>query len=211
VPAASPPKPAAPGPHDAPTSHNPHDAPTNPSKKTSEIAHTELAKGDLAIPAAPRRATPAAGVERIADPAPRRTTPLGGVEKIQDPKSGPIRAASAPTAPMPPGPVKIEDPGGDAEALIDQGRLDDALGAYRAASKKSPSERAHRAGIELVEGLKALENRDRMEAAQRFEAALELDPSNERAARELAEMRRMATNERKGLLSRLMGKKEGPP
>ena len=50
--------------------------------------------------------------------------------------------------------------------------------------------------------------RDRLEAAQRFEAALEIDPSNERAARELAEMRRQATNERKGLLSRLMGKKE---
>ena len=50
--------------------------------------------------------------------------------------------------------------------------------------------------------------RDRLEAAQRFEAALEIDPSNERAARELADMRRQATNERKGLLSRLMGKKE---
>jgi hypothetical protein len=53
-----------------------------------------------------------------------------------------------------------------------------------------------------------LNQRDRLEAAQRFEAALEIDPSNERAARELAEMRRQATNERKGLLSRLMGKKE---
>ena len=50
-----------------------------------------------------------------------------------------------------------------------------------------------------------------LEAAQRFESALEIDPSNERAARELADMRRQATNERKGLLSRLMGKKEGPP
>jgi hypothetical protein len=37
---------------------------------------------------------------------------------------------------------------------------------------------------------------------------LELDPSNERAARELAEMRRIATNDRKGLLARLLGKKE---
>jgi tetratricopeptide (TPR) repeat protein len=123
-----------------------------------------------------------------------------------------MRMASAPTAPMPPGPVKIEnDNASDPDLLIDQGRLDDALAAYRAASKKQPNERALRAGIELVEGLKALEHRDRMEAAQRFEAALELDPSNERAARELAEMRRQATNERKGLLSRLMGKKEGPP
>ena len=63
----------------------------------------------------------------------------------------------------------------------------------------------------MTEGLLALAQRDRLEAAQRFEAALELDPSNERAARELAEMRRQATNERKGLLSRLMGKKEPSP
>ena len=32
--------------------------------------------------------------------------------------------------------------------------------------------------------------------------------AHDAAARELAEMRRMATNERRGLLSRLMGKKE---
>jgi hypothetical protein len=56
--------------------------------------------------------------------------------------------------------------------------------------------------------MRALSARDRLEAAQRFESALELDPANERAARELAEMRRLATNERKGMLSRLLGKKE---
>jgi Tfp pilus assembly protein PilF len=65
-----------------------------------------------------------------------------------------------------------------------------------------------KAGIELAEGMRALAQRDRLEAAQRFELVLELDPSNERAARELAEMRRQATNERKGLLTRLLGKKE---
>jgi len=75
-------------------------------------------------------------------------------------------------------------------------------------AKKTPADRTFRAGIELCEGLKSLALRDRLEAAQRFEAALEIDPSNERAARELAEMRRLATNERKGLLTRLMGKKE---
>ena len=78
-------------------------------------------------------------------------------------------------------------------------------------AKRQPQDRTYRAGIELCEGLQALAQRDRLEAAQRFEAALELDPSNERAARELADMRRQATNERKGLLSRLMGKKEPPP
>ncbi len=113
-----------------------------------------------------------------------------------------------PTAPTPP-PMPIQ-PGDTAavDELIDAGKFDDALAAFRVLAKKHPSERVYRAGIELAEGLKALAARDRLEAAQRFEAALEIDPSNERAARELAEMRRHATNERKGLLSRLMGKKE---
>jgi len=97
---------------------------------------------------------------------------------------------------------------GALEAMLDAGRFDEALSAYRVLSKRHPQDRTLRAGIELCEGLAALAQRDRLEAAQRFEAALEIDPSNERAARELAEMRRQATNERKGLLSRLMGKKE---
>jgi hypothetical protein len=94
------------------------------------------------------------------------------------------------------------------EELLDRGRLDEALAGYRLMTKRHASDRNVRAGIELCEGLLALGARDRLEAAQRFETALEIDPSNERAARELAEMRRLATNERKGLLSRLMGKKE---
>jgi hypothetical protein len=94
------------------------------------------------------------------------------------------------------------------DGLLDAGRFDEAVAAYKMLAKKHPSERHYRAGLELVEGLRALGQRDRLEAAQRFEAALEIDPSNERAARELAEMRRQATNERKGQLSRLMGKKE---
>jgi DnaJ-domain-containing protein 1 len=94
------------------------------------------------------------------------------------------------------------------EDLLDQGRLDEASTGYKLMAKKHPNDRSVRAGVEVCEGLRALAARDRLEAAQRFEAALEIDPSNERAARELAEMRRQATNERKGLLSRLMGKKE---
>ncbi|MDB4955055.1 MAG: hypothetical protein JWO36_2624, partial [Myxococcales bacterium] len=95
--------------------------------------------------------------------------------------------------------------------LLDEGKLDEALGAYKVQSRKYPNDRVYRAGIELCEGLRSLIARDRLEAAQRFETALEIDPSNERAARELADMRRQATNERKGLLSRLMGKKESSP
>jgi hypothetical protein len=94
------------------------------------------------------------------------------------------------------------------EELVDQGRLDEALAGYRLLTKRHASDRNVRAGVELCEGLLALAARDRLEAAQRFETVLEIDPSNERAARELADMRRQATNERKGLLSRLMGKKE---
>jgi len=95
-----------------------------------------------------------------------------------------------------------------AEALLAAGEYDNAMRAYQLAARKDPGDRNAKAGIELVEGLRALTVRDRLEAAQRFEAVLELDPNNERAARELAEMRRIATNERKGLLGRLLGKKE---
>ena len=106
-----------------------------------------------------------------------------------------------------PPPVLTESGDGDAiEEMLDAGKLDDALVAYKVLAKKYPSDRTFRAGIELCEGMRAMAQRDRLEAAQRFETALETDPSNERAARELAEMRRQATNERKGLLTRLMGK-----
>ena len=104
-----------------------------------------------------------------------------------------------------------EDPKVDfrsADGLLEAGRYDEALAVFKIYTRKNPGDRTARAGIELAEGLRALAQRDRMEAAQRFESVLEIDPTNERAARELAEMRRMATNERRGLLSRLMGKKE---
>lgn len=108
----------------------------------------------------------------------------------------------------PPVLTEVSD-GNPFDRLLDDGKFDEALAAFKVLAKKYPTDRSFRAGIELAEGLKALAQRDRLEAAQRFEAALEIDPSNERAARELAEMRRQATNDRKGLLTRLMGKKEG--
>jgi tetratricopeptide (TPR) repeat protein len=94
------------------------------------------------------------------------------------------------------------------EQLLDAEAYDEALATFKSLAKRSPQDRHVRAGIELCEGFLAFAARDRLEAAQKFEAVLEIDPSNERAARQLAEMRRQATNERKGLLSRLMGKKE---
>jgi DnaJ-domain-containing protein 1 len=174
-----------------------HDAPTNPSTKTSELANNELAKAELAVPVE----KPLTDRERGFEPT-RPLTPPAGVSTDRLPPTGTRRLPTGPTAE----PVDASV----IEALVEMGKIDDALLQYKTLAKKHPQDRGVRAGIELCEGLKALELRDRLEAAQRFEAALELDPSNERAARELAEMRRQATNERKGLLSRLMGKKEPP-
>jgi curved DNA-binding protein CbpA len=164
-----------------------YDAPTNPSDKSAAIASTQLARPE---------------------------DQPGGVPSahVVDRKSGPVRRPQPATALIPSQQVPIAsgEDGASYDALVDQGKLDEALAGYRAAAKRNANDRGARAGIELIEGLRALAARDRLEAAQRFEAALEIDPSNERAARELADMRRQATNERKGLLSRLMGKKEGP-
>jgi hypothetical protein len=119
-----------------------------------------------------------------------------------------VMADRRPSQSQPPGAATESAELAALEDLIDQGRLDEALAGYRLIGKRQAGDRNVRAGVELCEGLLALAARDRLEAAQRFETVLEIDPSNERAARELAEMRRQATNERKGLLSRLMGKKE---
>ena len=142
----------------------------------------------------PSGKTPGVGIPRMVTEPVARNTPSQGVR---------VTPATVPPAPTEPKPS--EDP---IEDMLDQGKFDEAVVAYKIAAKKNPSDRASRAGVEVAEGLRAIAQRDRLEAAQRFEAALEIDPSNERAARELADMRRQATNERKGLLTRLMGKKE---
>jgi hypothetical protein len=202
-----PPPPPKPSVHETPTAQGPHDAPTNPSPKVAELAHTELAKGDFAVPIEKQS-------ERGFEPT-RPHTPVSGVPT--DKMSSTAQAQSSQTASQlgrrgqttTPLPEPVDTTA--VEALVEEGKLEEALTQFKVLAKKHPANKELRAGIELCEGLKALAIRDRLEAAQRFEAALELDPSNERAARELAEMRRQATNERKGLLSRLMGKKEPPP
>jgi hypothetical protein len=191
--------------HETPTA-NPHEVPTNQSGRSAELAQTQLAKSadDLAVPVAP--IDPRGATSRV--PTPPRGNPA--VTDKLNPSS--IAATDKLATPPPKKSAGVDgSETGVLEALIEEGKLDEAIAGYRTLSKKHPSDKSVRAGIELVEGLRALGQRDRMEAAQRFEAALELDPSNERAARELADMRRQATNERKGLLSRLMGKKEPPP
>lgn len=166
--------------------------PTAPPAKVSTVPPATRPAADVRRPSGERGSGPPATTPTSEPPRvpPRRAATEGGS----------ARAGTAP-APEPVDSSALEE-------LLDQSKLDEALAGYKTMAKKHPQDRTLRAGIELCEGLQALAARDRLEAAQRFEAALEIDPSNERAARELAEMRRQATNERKGLLSRLMGKKE---
>lgn len=117
--------------------------------------------------------------------------------------AAPMAVASNPTAP-----TAMPTRGSAADGYLDSGDYDKALALYRAALRANPTDENALAGVELAEGYKALGMRDRLEAAQRFEAVLEIDPSNERAARALADMRTAAANERKGMMSKLMGKKE---
>lgn len=140
---------------------------------------------------------------------PRQTTAPRGSQ--QPAERSPSAPAPGPQGSPPPAPSSTAAslPGADldrAAALLEDGSYEEALALYAVAARREPANRQARAGIELGEGLRALAQRDRLEAAQRFEAVLEIDPTNERAARELAEMRRQATNERKGLLTRLLGK-----
>jgi tetratricopeptide (TPR) repeat protein len=93
------------------------------------------------------------------------------------------------------------------EQLLEAGRYDEAFQAFDAAARSNPGDRSGRVGRELARGFQRLAEGDRLAAAQCFEAALEIDPMNERAARELAAMRRAATDARRGLLGKLLGKK----
>ena len=92
----------------------------------------------------------------------------------------------------------------DAKPLIERNRYTDAAGLFNLASRRDRENSAAQAGVELAEGLRALAAGDRLEAAQRFEAVLDLHPANEVAAQELAKMRRHSSNQRQGLLAQLM-------
>ncbi len=178
------------------------------AKALAAVGARPVVKVPTLRPTAPMPAIPAAP-PKIPPPPPRPTaapTP-GGTDATVSGRAPETERRPMQVAP----PTLAEDIKVDfraADGLLDAGRYDEALAVFKIYTRKNPSDRTARAGIELAEGLRALAQRDRLEAAQRFEAVLEIDPTNERAARELAEMRRMATNERRGLLSRLMGKKE---
>ncbi|MGE0396790.1 MAG: DnaJ domain-containing protein [Kofleriaceae bacterium] len=214
----------------APTGQVPVLPPPPQARPFTDVQPTTRPGEAPPVPAVPPRiTTPARGIPAVTTPLPSKppATPPR-VPSVRESQPIPTVSASGSqgmkrpdTAPPPPPlqtnrspvpnapPVLSADAGENPiEDMIDAGRYDEALAAYKVMAKKNPADRTYRAGIELCEGLRALQQRDRLEAAQRFEAALEIDPSNERAARELAEMRRLATNERKGLLTRLMGKKD---
>jgi tetratricopeptide (TPR) repeat protein len=161
------------------------------------------APAPIAIPPAPPRKPPASPAAAATPSQPIKPEALFDTTAAPPVPSGatPIE----PEARRPPSPGATFT---NAALLIEQGRYQEAIAVYTLVRKRNPGDRIARAGIELCEGLKSLAQRDRLDAAQRFETVLELDPTNERAARELAEMRRQATNDRKGLLARLLGKKE---
>jgi tetratricopeptide (TPR) repeat protein len=141
-------------------------------------------------------------------PPPRPAPPLPSSSQLPPPPGAAGSGARGATGAVPVIKAISDVESAHLEQLLDAEAYDEALATFKSLAKRAPGDRQVRAGIELCEGFLAFLARDRLEAAQKFEAVLEIDPSNERAARQLAEMRRQATNERKGLLSRLMGKKE---
>jgi tetratricopeptide (TPR) repeat protein len=199
--------------------------PPPPARPATDFANTARTSFDAATsrpaepPKIPAAAKPTEPPPRAASmpiprvtPEPPRGSPNVTVPMAQGQAFPQTKVSSSssmkPALGTEPPPVVDGSDANHLDELLDAGKFDEALAAYRVLAKKQPQDRTFRAGVELCEGLKSLAARDRLEAAQRFEAALEIDPSNERAARELADMRRQATNERKGLLTRLMGKKE---
>jgi hypothetical protein len=90
------------------------------------------------------------------------------------------------------------------DRLLDDKKFSEALTVARAEARRLPGDKQAKANVELCHALQALEEGDRMAAAEHFEATMELDPENERAIRGVAEIRRRATEERKGFLGRLL-------
>ena len=150
--------------------------------------------------------TPAAAAEQTRVPKrPDTDTPDLVEDVLDDPGRGPISIGTE-TPPAAPAAKAASSGDSKLDKLIDEGRYDNALALYRVATRKNPGDPKAQAGVELCEGLKALAEGDRLEAAQRLEAVLELDPENERALRAVADIKRRATEERKGFLTRLLRK-----
>lgn len=192
------PKPAA-GPHDAPADQTAHsEAPAAATGPTSDSVRR-------AIPPPPPSADTRTPVETPAD-APRSTDtasqPAVSASPAKPDQSG-TKAGTRNKAGENP-----DSPYARGNALLDGGDYSEAIKVFKVAYRRNPGDQQAKIGLELAEGMKALADRDRLEAAQRFEYVLEMDPDNPRAARVLAEMRRQATEERKNLLSRLLKQRD---
>lgn len=148
-------------------------------------AQTNPVRRTTTPPPIPRPTTPPPIARTTTPPPVARTTtppPVAGAE-TPAPESGPI------------------------DKLLREHRYSEALKLAKAAAVRDDGNKA-RAMVELCEGLRALAEGDRMEAAERLEVVLELIPDNEHAIRGLAEIRRRVTEERKGFLGRLLNKKD---
>ncbi|WP_428261159.1 hypothetical protein [Haliangium sp.] len=189
----------------------PHgELPTKPvPDEVDAVAASSASTGAAPAPAA-AEAAPAPESTPVAEAAPTpEPTPVA--EAAPEPAPEP-EAAPTPVAEATPEPAAAERPllglagaprFSEAIECLDAGKYKEATSLYKVARRRDPDDVGARAGVELSEGLRYLAERDRLEAAQRFEAVLELDPDNGRAKAELAEIRRQVAEERKAALVRL--------
>ncbi len=96
----------------------------------------------------------------------------------------------------------------ESDRLLQAGHHDQAVVGFEGVLARDPQNRGARIGRLLALGLKQLAAGDRALAAPYFESVLEIDPRHERAGRELATIRRSATENRRGLLAKLLGRKQ---
>lgn len=196
------------------------DAPTRratgygPEPETARIARME-------VPAAAYREEPPASEPHVLKrPPPPIPTLPPAVAKLRSKTSPGVRTGTVapPRTPTPPPvPITHDDPTPSPASLpepespedfLSANRLPEALAGFHRRVKASVDDRAARVGVELVEGLIARDRGDRFEAAQRFEAALAIDPHDARAAYELTEIRRAVVEARLAGLTKLVEKKD---
>jgi DnaJ-domain-containing protein 1 len=188
-PAPSPPSSSPPTP--------PAAAPSSPSPRPATPAPARQAPRSATLPGVPGAPPPLPVAA-----APRPAQRLSASELFDD-----MDGTGAPAAAPPPVTLAETEASAEGERLLQAGRHDEALAAYEAILRATPGNRVARVGRELARGLKLAAAGDGLTAAPYFETVLEIDPLNEVASRELGAIRRAATDSRKGLLSKLLGRK----
>ncbi len=147
---------------------------------------------------------------RLSDPVLRergRAATDRGLARPASPRASTVAGVAPPPPPAPDLAATSTAPTDDADRHLEAGRWSEARVAYEAVLRGKPGDRFARVGREIAHGLELLAAGDRDGACARFDAALEADPLNERAARELAAARRASTESRKGALGKLLGRK----